>query len=84
MKYTWNDIIDPNPDYASDTAKAEFAKKISFANPKDYIIRISWSDKSIIKENHRLLNRNSGWLNDFGEHVGSIESYNMLCLFGFN
>ena len=62
MTYTWNDIIDPNPEYASDMAKAEFAKKIPFANPKDCIIRISWSDKPIIKENHGLLNKYAGWL----------------------
>ena len=47
MTYTWNDIIDPNPQYASDMAKARVAKMIPFANPSDYKISISWSDISI-------------------------------------
>ena len=62
LTYTWNDIIDPNYDYKSDAEKAEFAKKIPFANPTDYKISISWTDKTVIKANPGLFNWNSGWL----------------------
>lgn len=62
LTYTWNDIIDPNYYYSTDAEKAEFAKSIPFANPKDYIIRISWHDKTKIRANPGLFNRNSGWL----------------------
>ena len=62
LTYTWNDIIDPNYYYHTDAAKAEFAKSIPFANPKDYTIRISWHDKTKIKANPGVFNQNSGWL----------------------
>lgn len=40
LTYTWNDIIDPNPQYLYDVKYSNIAKKIF--KPKDYIIRISW------------------------------------------
>ena len=57
--YTWNDLIDPNFKYDSDSKKAAFAKKIPFAKPTNYYIRISWYDKSVIYSNG---NTNKGWL----------------------
>ncbi|MBR3847774.1 MAG: hypothetical protein IKM21_00605 [Oscillospiraceae bacterium] len=62
LTYTWNDIIDPEYYYDTDAEKVEFAKSIPFANPKDYIIRISWHDKTKIRANPGLFNWNSGWL----------------------
>ena len=62
MTYTWNDRIDPNFMYFSDSKKAEFAKKIPLANPTDYTIRITWSDKAVIKAKPTWYNRNTGWL----------------------
>jgi len=62
LTYTWNDKIDPNFIYSSDRKKAEFAEKIPFADPTDYIIRISWTDKTGIKANPGIFNWNSGWL----------------------
>lgn len=62
LVYTWNDIIDPNLKYNSDNKKAAFAKKIPFADPTDYAISISWSDKSVIKSKPGFFNRNIGWL----------------------
>ena len=47
LTYTWNDIMDPNPQYKTDIAKAAFAKKLPFANPTDYKISISWHNVSI-------------------------------------
>ena len=60
--YTWNDKIDPNFMYYSDSKKAEFAKSIPLANPKDYTIRITWSDKTVIKAKPTWYNWNTGWL----------------------
>ncbi len=62
LTYTWNDRIDPNFEYYSDQKKAEFAKSIPFANPTDYTIRITWSDKTVIKANPTWYNWNTGWL----------------------
>ena len=48
MQYTWNDIMDPNPQYASDMKKSAFAKLIPYANPTDYNISITWHDISAV------------------------------------
>ena len=58
--YIWNDIIDPNFIYESDSIKAAFAKKIPFANPTDYTIKLIWGDQSFISFNYPELNY--GWL----------------------
>lgn len=36
LTYTWNDIMDPNSIYDSDSKKSQFAKSIPRANPTDY------------------------------------------------
>ena len=59
LTYTWNDIIDPNFIYDTDSAKAKFAQGIPFANPTDYTIRISWADVSTTDASG---NFTSGWL----------------------
>lgn len=63
LAYTWNDVMDPNFIYDSDSKKAQFAKSIPGANPTDYKLSISWSDTTIIKADPTWLNRSSGWLN---------------------
>ena len=35
---------------------------IPLAKPTDYTIRITWSDKTIIRANPTWISRNSGWL----------------------
>lgn len=62
LNYTWNDMIDPNFIYDSDSKKAEFAKSIPGANPTDYRIQINWSDKTVIKANPNWFNLSRGWL----------------------
>ena len=63
LTYTWNDIMDPNPQYSSDIAKAKFAKFIPLANPTDYIVAISWHDVSIgPPRNRRYGDIALGWL----------------------
>ena len=58
LKYTWNDIIDPNLMYSTDKWKSEFAKK--FADPQDYEVHISWNDKTTIYADGWT----EGWLKD--------------------
>lgn len=60
--FTWNDVMDPNFIYDSDSKKAQFAKSIPGATPTDYKLSISWSDTTVIKAKPGLLNWNSGWL----------------------
>ena len=43
IKFTWNDIIDPNEQYEKDRLLSLGAEW--FYNPKDYIIKISWNDE---------------------------------------
>ncbi|WP_169009425.1 RHS repeat-associated core domain-containing protein [Faecalispora jeddahensis] len=62
LTYTWNDIIDPNFIYDSDSKKAAFAKTIPLAHPKDYKLSISWRDVTTIKAYPAWLNWNTGWL----------------------
>lgn len=62
LTYTWNDIINPNFIYDSDSKKAAFAKTIPLAHPKDYKLSISWRDVATIKAFPGWLNWNTGWL----------------------
>lgn len=41
---TWNDYIDPNFNYSSDSYKYAIATKIPFLKPKNYTIRITWTN----------------------------------------
>jgi hypothetical protein len=68
LTYTWNDIIDPNFMYDSDSQKAKFAKSIPFANPKDYKISVSWTDVSVIKDHPGKDNESTGWLSEEGRY----------------
>ncbi len=46
LTYTWNDKIDPNFIYDTDTFKAKAAQSLP-GTPADYVVRISWSEQSI-------------------------------------
>lgn len=46
VRYQWNDIIDPNPQYASDTWKARIAHIITLGNAESYILRIAWDSQT--------------------------------------
>jgi RHS repeat-associated protein len=58
IKYSWNDIIDPNYKYSSDAIKATIGKAVSFGKAKDYTIRIYWADISVLYKDKWK----SGWL----------------------
>ena len=47
LTFEWNDIIDPNFEYATDKAKSEIAKKIPGAEPQNYILRIKWNEQGV-------------------------------------
>ncbi len=49
MTYTWNDIIDPNPDYSTDIIKGGFAEFITLGKADPYSIHISWDETTVIK-----------------------------------
>ena len=57
MSYTWNDIMDPNFMYESDSKKAKLANIISFGRAESYNIHITWTDETII-----CSEKNEGWL----------------------
>ena len=65
--YAWNDIMDPNPNYATDIKKSDFAKQIPFINPMDYEMHIIWYDKTIIRKNEGWFNWNKGWLKNWNK-----------------
>lgn len=48
MHYTWNDVIDPNPQYATDTWKSRIAEIITLGQADPYIIRIGWDETTIV------------------------------------
>ena len=68
LTYIWNDKIDPNFSYDTDAAKAKFARMIPFADPTDYVIRIAFSDKTIISDSN-----SSGWLADVAGNNDCID-----------
>ena len=43
LKYQWNDMIDPNKKYDSDSIKAVVGKVISVGQATDYHLRITWA-----------------------------------------
>ncbi len=57
LEYVWNDIIDPNFDYDSDTLKNRVTWVISLGNHESYDIQIIWSDVTTISSNG-----STGWL----------------------
>lgn len=48
MRYTWNDIIDPNPQYATDTWKSRIAEVITLGEADPYTIHINWDETTIM------------------------------------
>lgn len=44
VRYTWNDMIDPNPQYGTDTVKSVFAEIITLGQAEAYRISISWEE----------------------------------------
>lgn len=49
MTYTWNDIIDPNPEYGTDIIKSGFAELITLGKADPYSIHISWGETTVMK-----------------------------------
>lgn len=59
MTYGWNDVIDPNFDYDTDRLKAFLAPiAFPFSSREDYVIRISWMDRSVMNSKGKFVN---GW-----------------------
>ncbi len=49
LSYTWNDVIDPNPQYTTDNIKSLFAERITLGRAEPYTIHITWSSQSIVE-----------------------------------
>lgn len=48
MTYTWNDVIDPNPQYATDNWKSTVAEIITLGQAEAYEIHISWTERTVV------------------------------------
>jgi hypothetical protein len=48
MTYTWNDVIDPNPQYVTDVIKSNIGEIITLGNAAPYTIRISWTQTIVV------------------------------------
>jgi len=48
LGFTWNDKIDPNPQYSTDIVKSTIGKIITFGLAKDYEIQITWSSEATV------------------------------------
>lgn len=46
--YAWNDIIDPNDQYATDTAKSRFAEVVTLGQADPYRIQIAWHKQTTV------------------------------------
>jgi hypothetical protein len=76
LKHTWNDVIDPNPKYATDMSKAAWVKKqavnLMGKKPYDYVMTITWSAKATVTlDNNGKIIEESGWpfINAFDDGV---------------
>lgn len=45
-RYTWNDVIDPNPQYDTDTWKSRLAEVVTLGQADPYDIHITWGGQS--------------------------------------
>lgn len=48
MSYTWNDTIDPNPQYGTDTFKSTIAEIVTFGQADPYNIHIIWNETTVV------------------------------------
>ena len=75
LTYTWNDEIDPNSTYDTDTSKNRIANIFSLGRCDSYKIHISWSDYSVIGYTEE--DETSGWLHrpmeDYTNEVINVE-----------
>ena len=67
VTYTWNDIIDPNPNYITDTIKNAIAEAITLGKADAYKIHISWSLPSSYHREFGV-NTSRGW--PFRKNIG--------------
>jgi WXG100 family type VII secretion target len=49
LSYTWNDIIDPNPEYQTDNWKSRIAEIGTLGRADPYEIHITWSEKTKVR-----------------------------------
>jgi hypothetical protein len=47
LRFTWNDIVDPNRKYFMDKARSLAAKIVTFGSPKDYRLSIHWGSSCL-------------------------------------
>jgi len=48
MHFTWNDVIDPNPQYATDTWKSRLAELITLGKADPYVVHIGWDETTVV------------------------------------
>lgn len=60
--YVWNDTIDPNPQYSTDTRKNMIAEIMTFGRADPYDIHIGWSGSTtvVVDKNGKVLS-GEGW-----------------------
>lgn len=48
LEYTWNDMIDPNPNYGTDKFKAAIGEAVSLGGAQSYRLSIRWSGEGAV------------------------------------
>lgn len=48
LEYTWNDVIDPNPQYDTDVFKNGIAEAITFGGAQGYRLSITWLGAGVV------------------------------------
>lgn len=62
LSYTWNDIIDPNPGYWTDSLKSMFAELITLGQADGYTLSITWdADATVRFDADGDVSARSGW-----------------------
>jgi hypothetical protein len=53
LRFRFNDIVDPNSNYAMDKIRSTIAKVVSFGRAKDYRLSINWSSSCLAEFRNR-------------------------------
>lgn len=63
VNYTWNDVIDPNPDYTTDVWKSTLAEIITLGRADPYDISISWDSNTTVEvsPDGKVVSMSGGW-----------------------
>src|SRR5204863_7055831 len=65
LRFTFNDIVDPDPEYGRDTVRSWFAYAVTLGHPKDYRLSISWASTCLAEVRHGKVVHVAGYPSEY-------------------